>query len=105
MEFKQCPVEPLPGAATEVVAPVAVSPAEAMRAWSPADVKAFLLSRELRGLADACFTNGVNGEDLCALDLEAAVADLRLTPFAAKKLLAARAAFCAGGCGDGRSAR
>ena len=76
-----------------------------MRSWLAADVKTFLSSRDLLGLADICFANGVNGSDLASFQSNTVAEELRLTPFQAKKLLGARAAFLAGEVGDGRSGR
>ena len=76
-----------------------------MRSWMVADVKTFLSSRDLLGLADICYANGVNGEDLLCFQSSAVAEELRLTPFQAKKLMGARAAFLAGEVGDGRSGR
>ena len=80
-------------------------PADALRKWSAADVKAFLRARDLTGLAEVCFASDVTGEDLASFDEQAVVTDMRLTPFQAKKLIAARSAFLAGEVGDGRSGR
>ena len=76
-----------------------------MLGWSAANLRDFLLSRDLVGLANICHANGVNGKDLHDLDSESAVNDLRLTPFQAKKLLASREAFLQGVAGDGRHGR
>ena len=105
VELQAPPVVPAPGPSVLLSQPSVLPPAEAMRRWSVADVKTFLCSRELRGLADACFTNGVNGEDLSTFDESALKTELCFTPFQAKKLLAARAAFLIGQVGDGRSGR
>ena len=74
----------------------APAPAGAMRIWSVDGVVAFAHARDLAGPAVTLFNNAVNGADLLAVDLETLVQDVRLTPFAAKKVLAARDAFLAG---------
>ena len=83
----------------------AAPPEALLKTWSVADVRVFLNSRDLRGLAELCYTNGVNGADLAQLHEATVIEELRLTPFQAKKLLGARAAFLAGEAGDGRSGR
>ena len=105
VEFQQPPVEPPQGLAQLPVSAHQVPPEEAMRSWMVADVKTFLSSRDLLGLADICYANGVNGEDLLCFQSSAVAEELRLTPFQAKKLMGARAAFLAGEVGDGRSGR
>ena len=76
-----------------------------MASWSVSDVKVFLQSRDLRGLADICYVNGVNGDDFSNFQAESVASELHLTPFQAKKLLSVRSAFLAGEVGDGRSGR
>ena len=98
-------MQPMPGPPALAAQPAVVPPAEAIRSWNVADVQAFLAARDLRGIANVCLANDVNGEDYASFDEEMLVADLRLTRFQAKKLLAARAAFYEGKVGDGRSAR
>ena len=105
VEFHAPPVEPLPGPPALIAEAAVLSPSDTMRSWSVANVRAFLYSRDLRGVADVCFASAVNGEDLCSLDAESMAAELRLTPFQAKKLVAARNAFWTGSVGDGRSGR
>ena len=105
VELLAAPVEPASGSVVPPAPPEAVPVEEALRSWSVADVKTFLYSRDLRGLADICFTNGMNGTDFAELEEGSLEAELRLTPFQAKKLLSARAAFLDGRVGDGRSRR
>ena len=47
----------------------------------------------------------MHGKDLRDLDVDTLVTDVRLTRFAATKLIAARDAFLRGEVGDGRSGR
>ena len=105
VELLTSPVEPASEGAPLPAAPDVVPVEEALRSWSVADVKTFLISRDLRGLADICFANGMNGADLAELEEGSLEAELHLTPFQAKKLLSARAAFLEGRVGDGRSRR
>ena len=85
--------------------PHVVPPEAALREWSVADVKVFLCARDLRGIADLCFANGVDGADFANFHEDTLAEELKLTPFQAKKLLGARAAFLSGTVGDGRSGR
>ena len=64
-----------------------------MRHWRAADVASFLKTHDLEGPAEVLFRNGVGGEDLATLSLAVLTQDLRLSAFAAGKILAARAAF------------
>ncbi len=105
VEFDKPPVEPVPGPIALAESEAVVAPLETLRGWSAADLRAFLSSRDLKGLADICDANGVNGEDLASFDLSTAAHDLRLTPFQGRKLLASRDAFLAGEVGDGRRSR
>ena len=98
-------MEPAPGPIPLLDHPQVVPPGQALRSWSVADVRMFLCARELCGLAEVCFTNDMNGEDLANLEADTVVSELHVTPFQAKKLMGARAAFLAGHVGDGRSGR
>ena len=71
-------------------------PEASMATWTADDVKDFVQSRDLSGPAAVLFASGVNGSDLLALDEDSLVKDVRLTPFAARKVLAARDGFLAG---------
>lgn len=64
-----------------------------MMRWTTADVSAFLEARDLCGPAAQLFANGFNGADLVNSTGSALVSDLRLTTFAARKILAARDTF------------
>ena len=105
LELRQAPVQPVPGSATQQDDRPTLSPAEALQTWTVADVKVFLNARDLRGLADLCSANGVNGADFAGFNLDTVGKELQLTPFQTKKLLNARDAFLAGEVGDGRSGR
>ena len=63
---------------------------EEMRGWTVANVVAFLAGRDLAGPAATCHTNGVNGADLLEITTDTLVDELRLSPFAARKVLSAR---------------
>ena len=54
---------------------------------------AFLTANDLEGPADVLFKNGVGGEDLATLTMAVMTRDLRLSAFAAGKILTARSAF------------
>ena len=67
-----------------------------MGQWSVNSVVSFAHGRDLTGPATALFASGVNGSDLLEVTEDVLVKDVRLTPFAARKVLAARDAFLAG---------
>ena len=64
-----------------------------MRRWSVAEVSTFLLARDLQGPASVCCASGVNGADLYGLTAHQLCHEVRLTPFAARKVVAARDDF------------
>ena len=70
------------------------TPADRMRTWTVNEVVSFLHSADLAGPAATFFANGVSGSDLASFTPEALVQGLKLTPFAADKVLAARSRFC-----------
>ena len=72
------------------------SPRDTMATWSADGVSSFARARDLVGPAAVLFASGVNGGDLLDLDEAALVTDVRLTPFAAQKLVRARDAYLAG---------
>ena len=72
---------------------VTQDPRDVMRRWRAADVTAFLTANDLEGPADVLFKNGVGGEDLATLTMAVMTRDLRLSAFAAGKILTARSAF------------
>lgn len=63
---------------------------EVMAAWPVREVVAFLVARDLEGPASVFHGNGVNGADLLTMTTESMVHDLRLSPFAARKVATAR---------------
>jgi len=68
---------------------------EVMSSWSVAETARFLREVDLEGPATVCAANGVNGADLLRMTVSELCEDLRLTPFAAKKVCAAKAQFVA----------
>ena len=64
-----------------------------MGRWTVAEVASFLRIRELAGPAKVLAESGVNGNDLLGLRLEVLTAELRLSTFAARKVVLARDAF------------
>ena len=83
--------EPSPG--TPQPARLQLTPAALMQAWTVSELVAFLLSQDLEGPAKFLQTQGFNGSDFLAATGESLVAELRCTPFAARKLLRARDLF------------
>ena len=80
------------GHGTKSSAPM--DPKETMAAWTVDALAKFLESEDLHGPAAAFRTSGVSGSDFLAwTDANSLATDLRLTPFAARKLLACRAKF------------
>ena len=68
--------------------------ADIMRSWTVSGLATFLEGEDLRGPAAVLRGAGVNGSDLLAWQSEGElVSDLRLPPFAARKLLASREKF------------
>ena len=70
-----------------------VGPAELMRAWPVMEVVRFLEGRDLAGPAELLRRSGVNGADLLQLSQQDLCTDVLLTPFAARKVVAARDEF------------
>ncbi len=66
-----------------------------MRRWLVKDVSSFLDKADLKGPAAVLYANGVSGKDLAELGVDSLVAELRLSAFAARKIIAARDAFLA----------
>ena len=87
--------ESAPAAPTAPAAPPQ-DPRLLMEAWHAKAVMAFVEARDLAGPAASLFSSGVNGSDLLGVDEATLVRDLRLTPFAARKVLRARDAFLGG---------
>ena len=69
------------------------TPRETVRSWTVAETVRFLQERDLEGPAHLCHASGVAGVDLMSISAEALVHDVRLTPFAAPKVIAAREIF------------
>lgn len=69
-------------------------PRDTLKEWTVDELATFLEGEDLRGPAAALRTAGVNGSDFLSWTNESDMAnDLRLTPFAARKLLACREKF------------
>ena len=64
-----------------------------MAAWSVAETVRFLEAADLHGPAHLCQHNRFNGMDLLGVTESSLVADLRCTPFAARKIVGARENF------------
>ena len=73
-----------------------VSPEAQMKGWSVKEVGDFLRGADLQGPASACEASGVDGRDLFAMEASTLREDVRLSPFAARKVLAARDFFLSG---------
>ena len=67
--------------------------AETMGKWGAEAVASFLEGADLAGPAAHLLKNGVDGKDLQGFDAGTLVHELRMTPFAAKKVVAAKDAF------------
>ena len=72
-------------------------PEEVLKSLSADSLGAFLRARDLAGPAATLFASGVNGADLWEMTLPVLVEDVRLSAFAARKVLALRDAFLAKG--------
>ena len=64
-----------------------------MLRWNVAEVVSFLKADDLDGPAETLYANGVRGEDLLMMSLETMTRDLRLSAFAARRIVAARTVF------------
>ena len=73
-----------------------VSPAEQMRSWTVEETGRFLEECDLAGPAELARMSGVNGADLIQLSTDELCRDVRLTPFAARKVFAAKEEFIRG---------
>ena len=69
------------------------SHAEQMRSWTVAETARFLEGQDLAGPAEQTQRSGVNGADLLVLSRQQLRTDVLLTPWAARKVVAARDAF------------
>ena len=70
--------------------PAAADEARDAATWKAADVLAFMKANDLEGPGSVLFANGVSGADLMAMTAECLVAEVRLSRFAANKVIAAR---------------
>ena len=66
-----------------------------MRRWLAKVVSSFLETADLEGPEATLYANGVSGKELYEFGVHGLVADLRLSVFAARKIIAARGAFLA----------
>ena len=70
-----------------------VSREDEMKQWAVSGVVSFLKGEDLEGPASVFFANGVSGADLVSISQETLTNDLRLSAFAARKVLTVRDAF------------
>ena len=70
-----------------------VSPEAQMKGWGVKEVGDFLRGADLQGPASACEANGVDGRDLFAMEAITLREEVRLSPFAARKVVSARDVF------------
>ena len=70
--------------------PAEASPQDIMRAWTVSDVVSFLHGADLAGPAATFHINGVCGKDMLNMTQDTLTQDLKLSTFAAAKVLAAR---------------
>ena len=71
-------------------------PRDIMSSMSVGEVKAFLQQQDLTGPAAHLAANGVNGNDLLSFNEQQLTEELRCTPFASRKVIAARDRFLQG---------
>ena len=64
-----------------------------MASWTCQKLREYLQAHDMEGLATHLHSQSVNGADFLTLTETQCVSELRLTPFAARKLLQERAAF------------
>ena len=75
-------------------APSQVAPAEErMKSWTADEVVRFLMEKDLEGPSRTLFANGVRGRDLFQLTVDSLKEDLKLSSFAAHRVLEARREF------------
>ena len=72
-----------------------MAPEQLMQRWTTEDVVRFLAARDLDGPARTMVANGVRGRDLIGLTHDELIEDLKLSRFAAGRVLEARDAFLA----------
>ena len=78
-----------------IVQPPQPTRADEMQGWRVQDVVGFMKEADLHGPASVLFANGVDGRDLLDLDAHVLTTDLRISSFAARKILQARDVFLA----------
>jgi hypothetical protein len=61
--------------------------------WRAGEVAGFLKTKDLEGPAAVLFQNGVAGDHFFSMTADTLTTDLRLSAFAARKVLAARTLF------------
>ena len=67
-----------------------------MRQWTVTDTVRFLRTADLEGPAELCYASGVCGKDLLELTAETLCSDVRMSRFAARKVVEARNVFLSG---------
>ena len=78
----------------ETSAPAAtMSPKDIFQHWTVADLARFMRGKDLAGPCGILQANGVAGADLLDMSASDLEGELRLTPFAARKVIKARDAF------------
>ena len=85
--------QPCYGSDTYADASVPMDRRTLLSSWSVADVVSFLNAKDLSGPATQLHSSGVNGSDLLDMSREVLQESVRLTPFAARKVMEARDAF------------
>ena len=70
---------------------------EQLRRWTVAEVVSFLKAHDLEGPSETLFSNGVRGADIIDMTEEVLTSELRLSRFAARRVVAARDAFLSEG--------
>ena len=78
------------------MAPAPPNPRAEMALRTVDGMAAFAKARELVGPATVLFATGVGGRDLLVLDQSALVANVKVPPWAVRKILRARDSFVCG---------
>ena len=79
------------GAAVQQAVPL--TKRETMTQWTVGDVVSFLTRKDLAGPASVMHANGVNGADLLGITTSTLEQDLRMSSFAARKVVSARDSY------------
>ena len=79
------------GAPSAAAAPM--SPKDTFHHWTLAELARFMRAKDLAGPSAILQANGVTGADLLDMSASDLEGELRLTPFAARKVIKARDAF------------